>query len=348
MILVTGATGHLGNVLVRELLERGERVRAMVLPGESLQSLHGLLVEVIVGNILDRAVLEKAMAGIETVYHLAGIISIMPGSHETMYRVNVDGARNVAETALQAGVRRLVHTASIHAYRREPHGVLIDENTPLAPDSPAGAYDRSKAEGALAVLELAEKGLDAVVVCPTGIIGPHDYLESEMGQLLKSFATRKLHFLVNGAFDFVDVRDVARGLIRAAEKGRTGEAYILSGNCVTLQQLRRLTQEAAGIRSRLVMLPFKTALFVSRFTEQLYRICKTTPQFTCYSLQTVIDNTNFSCAKAARELGYQARPLIETITDSLAWQKQYYQKTFQNDRRKAVRRNRRAGTAVGQ
>ena len=108
------------------------------------------------------------------VYHLAGVISILPGDEEKMRRVNVDGVRNVARAALGAGVGRLVHASSVHAFRRLPHGVTVDESVPFAPDSPAGAYDRTKAEGTLAVLDEVEQGLDAVIACPSGIIGPYD------------------------------------------------------------------------------------------------------------------------------------------------------------------------------
>ena len=334
MILVTGATGHLGNVLVRKLLAKGERVRALVLPGEPLHSLNGLMVEVIVGNILDPELLERAVEGVDTVYHLAGIISILPGADELMHAVNVNGTRNVAEASLKAGVRRMVHVSSIHAFHREPHGVIIDETTPMAVDSSAGAYDRTKAQGARAVLDVVERGLNAVIVCPTGIIGPHDYLESEMGSAVKNFSEKKLNFLVKGAFDFVDVRDVAVGLIRAAEKGRSGEMYIFSGQRVSLEEIWRISQRAGGARSPKLILPFKAALFFSGILQHYYRLAKTTPRFTPYSLQTVADNSSFSCGKASEELAYTARPLQESIADFLSWRKAHYQKHFQTNRRK--------------
>ena len=338
MILVTGATGHLGNVLVRKLLERGERVRALVLPGEPLHSLRGLMIEVIVGDILDLELLERAAAGVDTVYNLAGVISILPGSDLLMQAVNVTGARNMAEASLKAGVRRMVHVSSIHAFHREPHGVTIDERTPLAVDSCAGAYDRTKALGARAVLETVERGLDAVIVCPTGIVGPHDYQESEMGGAVKNFAQKKLHFLVKGAFDFVDVRDVADGLIRAAEKGRAGETYILSGNRVTLEEIRQMAQEAAGLRSPRFILPFKVALFISAILQHYYRLTRSTPRFTPYSLQTIADNSAFCCAKASTELSYAARPLRESIADFLSWRKSYFQKHYLFQQQKKHRR----------
>lgn len=321
MILVTGATGHLGNVLVRELTARGEKVRILVLPNESLRSLTGVLVEVITGDILDREVLRIAMRGVKKVFHLAGVIAIRPGYEDIMQRVNVEGTRNVTQAALEAGIEKLVHVSSIHAFRREPHGIFINENTPLALDSPAGSYDRTKAEGTKVVLDAVKQGLAAVVVCPTGIIGPHDYLRSEMGQTLASFAGRKTNFLVEGAFDFVDVHDVALGLILAGEKGRIGEIYILSGTQVTLKQLCEITQEAAVTRSSLITVPIRFALLVAHFIEHLYLVFKKHTRYTVYSLQTVIDNSAFSSQKAKQELGYSSRPLRESVENFLHWRK---------------------------
>lgn len=320
MILVTGATGHVGNVLVRELLAQKQQVRAMVLPNDNCVSLEGLDVERVAGNVLDPASLDRAMEGVDVVYHLAGIISILPGAETLMRRVNVDGVRNTAQAALRAGAR-MVHTSSIHAFKRMPHGICIDEHIPFAPDSPAGAYDRTKAEGTLAVLETVEHGLDAVIACPTGIIGPYDYLDSEMGNVIRNFAQKKLHFLVKGAYDFVDVRDVAKGLIQAADRGRTGETYILSGARIEIAQIKQVVQEFIGIHTPHVVAPMWLADLFARIAEPFYRLTHAIPKFTQYSLRTVRDNCDFSHAKAETELGYKARPLHESIADVLTWRK---------------------------
>lgn len=334
MMLVTGSTGHIGNVLVRELLQQGEQVRALVLPGESIDSLQGLEVQLAVGDVLDPGSLSQAMQGIDTVYHLAGIISIIPGDEQIMRKVNIEGARNVAEAALAAGVRRMVHVSSIHAFKREPHGVVVDERTPFDPLSPAGGYDQTKAEGTLAVLSVADRGLNAVIVCPTGVIGPYDFRRSELGKLVLNFSQRKLHFLINGAFDFVDVRDVVSGLILAARRGKPKETYILSGTRLTLTGLRTVVQTAAGIRTPQVMVPYKLAWFFSRFTQHLYRLTNSTPQYTTYSLQTVIDNCCFSCEKATLELGYRPRPIVDTVKDFLNWHQANFLERRQSRRRK--------------
>jgi dihydroflavonol-4-reductase len=319
MILVTGATGHLGNVLVRELVSRGENVRVLILPGESLKPLQGMLIEVIVGDILDREAVGKAMKGISTVFHLAGVIAIRPGMEAIMHRVNVEGARNVAEIALESGVDRLIHVSSVHAFRREPHGTVINEETPLALDSPLGSYDRTKAEGTRAVLDIVEKGLNAVIVCPSGIIGSHDYADSEMGKTLISFIRNKMSILFDGAFDFVDVRDVVKGLILARDKGLSGEIYILSGSQITIEKLHQLTVITSGKNRPYLKVPVKLALFAVSIIQRLFQWLKIKSSYTVYSLQTLIDNSLFSSEKAMHSLGYRSRPLSEAVSDFLAW-----------------------------
>lgn len=319
MILVTGATGHVGNVLVRQLLARGEDVRALILPDEASRSLDSLNVERMEGNVLDPASLDRAMVDVTHVYHLAGVIAIMPGAESLMQRVNVEGPRNVAQAALRAGVQRMVHVSSIHAFARVSTDGVLDETVPFAPDNPAGAYDRTKAQGTLAVLDVIKQGLDAVIACPTGIIGPHDYMGSEMGQVVLDFARRRLHFLIEGAFDFVDVRDVARGLVLAAEHGQRGETYILGGTYVTLMKIHDLVQDVIGLHTPKLVIPFSLAEGLAYCAEIFYRVTKMTPRFTRYSLRTVREGCLVRCTKAEEALGYRARSLRETIMDTLAW-----------------------------
>lgn len=319
MILVTGATGHIGNVLVRNLLERGQKVRALVLPGENMCSLEGLKLEVVVGDILQPASLDLAFEGVEVVYHLAGMISIVPGEDDLVQRVNVQGTQNVLQAARKAGVRRLVYTSSIHAIQRAPIGVVIDESLPFDPGNPVGAYDRSKAQATLAVIESIRDGLDAVIVCPTGVIGPYDYRGSEIGRLIEDCAENRPQLYIDGAYDFVDVRDVSQGLILACEKGESGEVYILSGERVTVQQILDCVQEATGRRIPRLKIPLWLARFAAHFTPVYYRLAKLKPRFTHYSLVTVTGNSVFSNAKARFKLGFNPRPVAQSIADTVRW-----------------------------
>jgi dihydroflavonol-4-reductase len=212
-----------------------------------------------------------------------------------------------------------VHVSSVHAFKTLPHGTVVDESTPLALDAPTGSYNRTKAEGTLRMLETVEQGLDAVIVCPTGIIGPYDYLQSEMGATLQDFTQRKVHVLVKGAYDFVDVRDVVAGLQHAGDHGKTGELYILSGHKVTLTHLRRSVQNLVGTQTPVLFMPFGLARAAARMLEYVYKWTGQTPRFTTYSLDTVQENALFSHNKATRTFNYRPRPLDETLRDTLAW-----------------------------
>jgi len=317
-ILVTGATGHIGNVLVRKLIAQGERVRALILPGEDTSALEGVPVERIEGDVLAPGSLRKPFEGVSRLFHLAGVISIMPGPDLGVRRVNVEGTRNVVKAALQSGVRRLVYTSSIHAIRRVESGV-IDESLPFDPDNPYGEYDRSKAQATLEVQAASREGLDAVIACPTGVIGPYDYRGSMMGEVIRTAAQNQPTLYVDGAYDFVDVRDVADGLIAAMERGRRGESYILSGGRMSVRYLLETVREVSGRSFPRFRVPLGLARAAARVTPLYYRLAQASPRFTPYSLEVLKSNSYISHAKATRELGYRPRPLQEAVADSIRW-----------------------------
>ncbi|MFC2020065.1 NAD-dependent epimerase/dehydratase family protein [Chloroflexota bacterium] len=182
MIVVTGAAGHIGNVLTRDLITSGHTVRALVMPDDNCRPLDGLNAEICYGDVTDPESLEPIFAGADTVFHLAGIVSIMPGMRGVLEQVNVGGVRNVIKACRATRVRRLVYTSSIHAVAEPPHGTVIDESQPFDPNRVLGDYARSKARATLLLLDEVNKGaLDAVICCPTGIIGPWDYGISNIG-----------------------------------------------------------------------------------------------------------------------------------------------------------------------
>jgi dihydroflavonol-4-reductase len=319
MIAVTGATGHIGNVLVRELLSRGEDVRAVVPAWEDTTPLDGLVVEIVESDVRDVASLIRAFEGSGLVYHLAGIVAITAGMSELLDQVNLEGTRNVVQACLETGARRLVYTSSIHAIAEPPRGTVIDERLPFDPDGTFGDYGRSKARATLEVLKGVEQGLDAVVLCPTGVIGPYDYAPSEMGQLMINVAQGKLWARVEGAHDFVDVRDVTKGLMLAAKKGRTGESYILSGERITVDELMAMLEEVTGVEPPSFKVPLALARVGAELAPLYYRMSRTKPLFTSYSVRVLASNRLTTCDKARHELGYSPRPIRESVTDAIQW-----------------------------
>jgi dihydroflavonol-4-reductase len=317
--LVTGATGHIGNVLVRELVKRGARVRPLVLTEAELTPLRDLDIDIVIGNVLDKDSLLAAFKDVENVFHLAGIISIMPGRDDFVHDVNVNGTYNMLETAKNQKIKKFIHTSSIHAFKRIPLGVAVDENVPIDHPSAVAAYDQSKAEATLAVIEAAQKGIPAVIVCPTGVIGPYDFKGSEMGVLIQGWMQHKVNFLIEGNYDFVDVRDVVQGMILTRDKGRTGQVYILSGELIRVRDLWKLVKELMDVRSYIINIPMRIAAFVARFTQFYYRVTRSKPRFTTYSIETLHTNAVISNSKARNKLGYRPRSLHESIADTVKW-----------------------------
>jgi len=318
MWLVTGAAGHIGNVLLRTLAQKRVSVRALLMPGESRASIEDVPAEIVDGDVLDPRSLLDAVRGATGVYHLAGRISIMPGADAAVHRVNVEGTNNLLQAMEHCGVDRLVYTSSIHAIRRVETGI-IDERLPFDPQNPYGEYDRSKAEATLGVLRAAQHGMHASIVCPTGVIGPYDFRNSMMGAVIRTAALSKPSLYVDGAYDFVDVRDVAQGIAAAAERGRDGESYILSGQRITVRTLLETVRSITGRHFPILRIPGRLASLIARLAPLYYRLSGAVPRFTPYSMEVLRSNCRISHAKATRELAYHPRPLADSIADTVRW-----------------------------
>lgn len=319
MIAVTGATGHIGNTLVRELLAAGEHVRAILPPGDDPAPLAGLAVELSWADVRDRRTLEDVLEGAEIVYHLAGIVSIVPGRRQLLTDVNVTGTRNVVEVCRRVGVRRLVYTSSVHALVEPPHGTWLDEDALIDPLGVPDGYARSKALATNEVRQARETGLNAIIVFPSGVIGPFDYRRSEIGQLISDYVTGKLKVFIDGWYDFVDVRDIARGLVLAGKLGSNGGEYILSGTRVSVRELLELLQQVSGIPMPKCCLPLPVARMLATVSPLYYRLSGQIPRLTPYAISVLRSNSLISSAKAQRELDYATRPISETIRDTVAW-----------------------------
>lgn len=316
-IVITGAAGHIGNNLVRALCARGERPRVLV--HQDTRALEGLDVEKVSGDLLDPASLVAAFEGAERVFHLAAKISIDPREDGLLGRLNVDGPKNVAAACLAAGVKRLVHFSSIHALSSQPAGEPIDETRePTHQDYPV-AYDRSKAAGEAEIRAAVARGLDAVVVNPTGVIGPHDYRPSPMGEVFLDLYHRRLPGIVEGGFNWVDVRDVVDGALAAADRGRTGERYLLSGHWASVREVAQVAAEVTGVRAPRMVSPMWLARASAPLATAFARIAGRRPLFTSASLHALRNHRHISHDKATRELGYQPRSLRTSVEDIYAW-----------------------------
>jgi dihydroflavonol-4-reductase len=318
LIAVTGATGHIGGCVVRELVARGENVRVLV-RGDDPESLRGLDVERVRGDVRDGESLERAFSGVEIVYHLAAVISIVGEMGGIVHETNVVGARNAGRAALVCGVRRMVHFCSVHAFDPRPFDGPVDETRPRVHSRSAPAYDRSKAGGEAEIRRLVADGLDAVIVHPTGVIGPFDYAPSRMGKVFLDLFFRRLPSGVGGGFDWVDVRDVARSAIFAAERGRTNESYLLSGHWLSVADLSRIAEVLTGSRVPRLCAPMWLARAAAPFAEGWARLTGQEPLLTSESLLALRAYRHCVREKAERELGHAPRPTAESVRDTYKW-----------------------------
>lgn len=315
-ISVTGAAGHLGGFLVRELVAQGHRVRVLV--HDDATALDGLPVAREQGDVLDPASLSRLVDGAEVVYHLAARIQLLIGEAQAVRAVNVEGTRNVVAACRAAGVRRLVHFSSIHAIEHEPRDGVVDETRDLvARDAPT--YSLTKAEGERVVLEGVKAGLDAVIVRPTGCMGPLDFRPSAIGQVLLDMTSGRVPALVDGGFNWVDCRDVVRSAIAAERLGKTGERYILGGTWQHFRDTAALVREITGARTPRLVLPMWVAQAAVPFFEGWTRLTNRPVQLSYATLHAVRHHQKVDDSKARRELGHTSRPVEETVRDLFAW-----------------------------
>lgn len=321
-VLVTGATGHIGNVLVRSLLKNGYDVTAFVRNKEKLNALDGLSVSFAYGDVRDIESLKMAFKGIDVVFHLAGLIDIGNGNKKQMYEVNVNGTKDVVNACKEMKVKKLIYTSSVHAIPTKPKGEIITETKTFSPDLVKGTYSKTKAEATKYVLEANSKDLEVIITHPSGVIGPYEYITSNLGQLIIDCAHRKMGAYLDGGYNFVDVRDVADGLVSALEKGKAGECYILAGHYVTIKELMKYVQDITGVPAPKFKIARWFAYATGALSEIYYKIVKQKPLFTSYSVYTTGTNANFSIDKAKKELGYFPRDFKDTMVDTIYWMKE--------------------------
>jgi len=316
--VVTGASGHLGANLVRRLVADERLVRAVLLPDDPAPALAGLDIERVPGNVLDEQSLREAFRGAATVFHLAGIISIEGGYGGKVAAVNVGGVHNAVEAALAEGVNRFVHCSSIHAFDPLPSRRAVDERRARPLNGGRAAYDRSKAAGEVELRKAARRGLDAVTINPTGVIGPYDFQPSRMGQVLLMIRAGRLPVLPDGGFNWVDVRDVVEALLLGETKGRFGESYIAAGHWQSMRDLAEMAAAVTGARVPPVI-PMGIARFGAPLVGFVDHRLGRAPLFTSESVRALRTYRHVDHAKATRVLGYMPRPTSDTIEDIYRW-----------------------------
>lgn len=307
-ISVTGASGHIGCNIVRTLLNQGYRVRA--LSYRDRRALEGLPIKIVQGDINDPAALDELLRGAHCLVHCAGHIAVDNRETEQLHKTNVLGTQMVIDAVLRNQVKRLVHFSSIHALVQEPMHLPVDETRALHFDSPF-AYDRSKAQGEQLVLDaVAQRGLDAVIINPTSVLGGNDFKPSLQGQALLDFKMKRIPALTKGGFNWVDVLDVAEAGVAAIEKGRKGERYIVGGQWHSMKEIALMVENITGVRAPRWMVPLWLAKASIPLANFFSKLKGQKPLLTKEALEIMLSgNINIIGEKTRMELGVEPRPV---------------------------------------
>ncbi len=317
--LVTGATGHIGYALLKELVDSGEKVRILI--RKDSRMFDGIECEKAYGDVTDLDALIKAFEGVDVVYHLAGIIDINADQEDKIWAVNVGGTKNVIEACEKTGVKRLVYASSVDAFKPLPGNELMKEVDRFEPDELDGTYAKTKATATQYLLDEVKAGkIDAVVTHPGACIGPYDFKVSNVGEMVRMFVNGMFPVTLSfGAYNFVDIRDVAYGMHMAAEKGKSGDCYILCGEQISVGDFIKATAAACGKKAPKIPLSYGFAKAVAPAAEVYYKLAKKTPLFTRYSIRKLVSNCNFSIEKARTELGYNPMSVAQSVSDMVKW-----------------------------
>ena len=327
MYLVTGAAGFLGGTVCRQLIDRGERVRAFVLPNDPAIKFVPEEAEIVTGDLRDKASLEKFFTvpdDTETVVlHIASIVTVDPEYNQRVMDVNVGGTQNIIDLCLaHKECKKLVYCSSTGAIPEVQKGTAIREVTRFDESKVIGCYSQSKALATQLVLDAAnQKGLNACVVHPSGILGPEDYAVGETTSTLIKIINGEIPMGIDGSFNLCDVRDLAQGTILAADKGAKGECYILGNDEVSFRDFSRLVSEESGCKRVRMFLPLRLADSMAKMMEKKAKKKGEKPMMTSFSVYNLARNNTFDSTKARRELGYTTRSYRETIHDEIAWLK---------------------------
>lgn len=317
---ITGANGHVGGNLVRRLIQENYKVRVLQYHGH--EAYDGLPVEIAEGDLSDPDSLFSFCKSLDVVIHLAARITIGNNSYERIYKVNVEGTQNLVEAAKKRGVKRLIHFSSIHALEHDLPDQPMDESRPPATDSVL-AYEKTKAIADEWVMQQQSDTFDVIVLNPTAIVGPNDFKPSLLGQMLIRLYDGFLPGLIPGGYDWVDVRDVSDGAFHAIEKGKGGERYILSGKWKSVADYATLAARAGGKGMKKIIFPLWFARLGLPFLQLYSKLTGQHPLYTRQSL-TILQQGNryISHEKAKKELGFNPRPLEETLRDTVLWMRE--------------------------
>ncbi|HEY7365273.1 MAG TPA: hopanoid-associated sugar epimerase [Methylomirabilota bacterium] len=317
--LVTGGTGFVGTNVVRELLRAGATVRVLARPGGDRRALADLAVEIVEGDLRDPASLHRATTGTATLFHVAADYRLWARDPRELYRTNVEGTRAILGAAVEAGVRRIVYTSTVGALGIPKDGGLGTEDTPVSLGDMVGPYKASKFLAEQVALEFARTGAPIVVVNPSAPVGPWDVKPTPTGKMLVDFLRGRMYASLDTGLNIVHVRDVARGHLLAAERGRVGEKYILGHANLSLTEIFHTLAAVTGLRPPRFRIPYALAWLAAAGMESAARLGRGTPAVSLTAVRMARKRMYFSPGKAVRELGLPQTDPREALGEAVEW-----------------------------
>ncbi|MCS6775695.1 MAG: NAD-dependent epimerase/dehydratase family protein [Chloroherpetonaceae bacterium] len=321
--LVTGGTGFVGSHVARLLIERGVNVRALVRPGsrcDNLEDLDPRRLELFCGDLTDPTSLREAVRGCDVVYHVAADYRLWTRDPQQLYRVNVQGTRDLLQAAMDAGVSRVVYTSSVGALGIPKDGSPGTEDTPVSEADMIGHYKRSKFLAEREVRRFAEAGLPVVITNPSTPVGERDIKPTPTGKIIVDFLNRRMPAYVDTGLNLIDVRDVAEGTLRAAERGKIGERYILGHRNTTLKEMLEMLAEITGLPAPKVKIPYPIAYAMVGIENLIMdRLLRRTPAHPFEGVRMARKRMFFDASKAVRELGLPQSPVPDALARAVDW-----------------------------
>jgi len=319
--LVTGGAGFIGSHIVRQLVQRGEDVRVLHLPGENLSNLNGCNVELVAGNVLNRKEVDKALKGCNDVYHLAAIYAFWMRNPQQIFDVNVTGSRVMLDACAEKGIRKIVYTSSMVRYGGQGNQVKGNEESPFTLGSSGELYSISKYQSQELAEQYAREGLNLTIVNPTLPVGPGDIGPTPTGKYLIGMIKNPVIVYTDTVTNVGDVRDIAAGHILAMEKGEKGRSYILGGlEDISMQELVKLAQHVLK-KKKPAFLISNQAFEALGYLMEMYAefVSGKAPLVTSQAARANAMGMRADCHRAQQELGYHCRPLEESVRDAVDW-----------------------------
>jgi len=316
--LVTGANGFIGSSIIRELLKDGIEVKAMVRETSNLKNLEGLEIEKVYGDIRDKESVKSALKGCDTLYQAAALYADWVPDRKSFYNINIEGTKSCLGAALEEGIEKVVYTSSVAAVGYVESDKPANEETEFN-DLNGSPYVQSKYFGEQEVLKFYEKGLPVVIVNPAGVLGVRDIKPTPSGAIIVNLMNRKTPGYINSGVNLVDVEDVARGHVLAAQKGKTGERYILGNENLPMKEFFNLVAEIGGVEPPKLKISYPVGITLAYLSEAISVIMKKPPMLSLHNARFINKFYYFDSSKAVKELGMPQTPIRTTIEKAVEW-----------------------------